>query len=414
MPKALRSVLRRLSAPRLARRRVNQLSQLDLLETRIFPTAVVTFNGTLLTITGDTDSNEVLVERDGNQLHVAGQNGTLITVQGLDVSEFFFTVNGSFNLNAKFLEGDDVLLLENGLQIRSATVSMGEGENTVGIAETVFSGKLTIKAGGGTDVIDIFQSAVTSNTLIQTGGGDDDISLNESTFVGSTTIKTDLGEDNVEIGNIEAFNRLKCVGKLTIQTGADNDTVSLDFLDTKAYAIDTGDDDDSVSVEDVLTYGLVNIKTGAGEDSLFVSSVFQTGSGTNVFDVGSASDTMSLFNCSFAAAVTINLGSGVGNGLTIDDVTFHGAFTLNSQGTDDEIAVETLAADGQTTFNRAAKFNLGFTSTVTLGFDDPASSTRFLSTATFKAQSASDLFVKIGRVSFAFAPVLTNVTRTNF
>lgn len=415
MSTALRSVLRPLCAPRRARRRGHELSPVAQLETRILPTAIVKFNGTTLTITGDTSSNEVLVERSGNQLHVAGQGGTLINVAGADLPEFYFTVNGSFNVNAKFLGGDDVLRLQNDLQIRSANISMGDGENEVRIDTVVFSGKLTIKTGTGEDTVDIFKAAVTSNTLIDTGDSDDFVSINESTLVGSTTIKTGLGEDNVRIGNNEAFNRVKCVGKLTIQTGDDYDQVDLEFLDTKAFAIDTGNDEDSVTVQDVLTYGVMNIKTGAGEDSLFVSNVFQTASGTNVFDVGSDKDAFSMLTCSFAAAVLINLGSGVENGLAIDDVTFHGAFTLNSQGTDDEIGIETLTlAPGQTTFNRAAKFNLGFSNVVTLGADDPASSTRFLSSATFTGQiPESDLFVWVARVSFFSAPVLTNVIRTD-
>src|SRR5204863_217049 len=82
MATAFESIRRRLRAVRPHQRRAFHLSQIDQLETRILPTATVSFTGTLLTITGDTSGNEVLVERVGTQLHVAGENATVINVLG--------------------------------------------------------------------------------------------------------------------------------------------------------------------------------------------------------------------------------------------------------------------------------------------------------------------------------------------
>lgn len=416
MPNAFRQVLRRLRAARPTRRRRQfEPRPADSLETRILPTAIVTFTGAAMTITGDTGPNAIAVTRVGTQVHVDAGAG-FITVNGTDVNDFFFNLTGAFNLTAKFGDDADALQVGLGLQLKSANIAMGDGGlsgDIVQMSDVTLSGKLTIDTNNGSDIVQLGLVSVTGTTLIDLGWGSDILQISQSTFTGATTIKTDIGFDIVQI--VGGVTRTKFVGKLTVTTGDDADIVQMFFIDSKAFSIDTGDDADIVQLTDFLTTGAFSVKTGAGDDDALLALMIQSGSGTNTIDVGSGQDDVSVTASSLAAATTINLGSGFANTLEIDDVLFNGAVTLNSQGTLDVIDIEqNTGLLGQTQFTKAAKFNLGLANTVNLGTADPASFTKFLASATFTGHTPfSDLIVTVANVSFFSAPVLTKVTRTD-
>ena len=387
MPKALKQIMRRLRAERpTPRRRQFELRPVDALETRIMPTAIVAFTGTALTITSDTSDNNITVERIGGQLHVDANGGT-ISVLGSLVPEFFFPLGGAFNLTAKFSDGNDQLLVQGGLQLKSATVTMGDGlTNVVTFFDATLTGKLSIDSDDGTDLVTIATTSVTGTTTIDTGWNTDLVTIIGGTFTGATTIKTDLGTDIIAIQG--AGPRVKFVGKLTITTGDDTDQVSLILADTKALSIDTGDSLDGVNMADVLVGGAVSVKTGGGTDQLIIQGVIQSVAGANVIDTGSDIDFIVMAENSFLGATTINLGSGGPNSLAIDDTSFNGAFTLTTQGFADFILIEqNTALTGATTFAKPAKFTLGIACNILLGTADPASITNFLSTSTFTGRN---------------------------
>lgn len=414
MTKVLNQILRSFRNDRPQRRKRSAVRPIDSLEERILPTAVVSFTGTAMTITSDTNSNVISVTRIGNQVLVDA-NGGLITVAGSDVPSFLFNLNGAFNLTAKFSDGNDVLSVGGGLQLRSATVSMGDGvSNQVVFTDATLTGKLTINTENGADTVILQNTSVTGTTVINTGWNNDMVQIFDGSFVGTTTINTDLGADSVTI--LGTASRTKFGAKLTVTTGDDVDAVQMIKLDTKAISVDTGDSTDLVVLADILAGGAVSVKTGAGIDQLQAVGIIQSGSGANVFDLGSDADVLLLAQSSFAGATTIDLGSGTANSATIDDLSFNSTFTLNSKGSGDVIAVETnTAMAGQTTFSKAAKFNLGLISTVALGTADPASVTKFLSSSAFSAVGTpnSNLLVTVANVSFFSPPVLKKVTRTD-
>jgi len=382
-----------------------------MLESRILPTAVVNFTGTAMTITSDTSVNLITVTRVGNQVLVDA-NGGSITVAGSDVPSFLFNLNGAFNLTAKFGDGSDVLALAGGLQLKSVNITMGDGlANQVVMQDATLTGKLTIDADGGADIVLIQGTSVTGTTLIDTGWNNDAIQIFDSTFTGASTIKTDLGADVLLI--VGTTNRTKFGAKLTITTGDDADIVQMVKLDTKAISLDTGDGLDVAILADILAGGAVSVKTGSSIDQLQVVGLIQSGSGTNVFDLGSDTDVLTLVQSSFVAPVTIDLGSGVNNTAAIDDVSFNNTFTLNSKGQADIIAIETNgAAAGQTTFTKAAKFNVGLTTTVLIGSANPGSIAKFLSTSSFTGTGTpNSTLAVVGSVSFFSPPVLKKFTQ---
>lgn len=414
MPKALKQVLRRLRAVRPARRRREfELRPVEYLETRTMPAAVVTFTGAALTITGDAGPNIITVENVGGALHVDA-NGGVIIVAGSPVADFTFGLSGAFNLTATFQDADDTLAILGPLPLKSVSAKMGEAD-TVGdtfvMSDAVLSGKLTVETKTGADTVVIATSSIAGATLINTGDNDDTVVDSESTFTGTTTINTGNGLDVVVLAGV--VGRTKFVGKLTVTTGDDLDTVVLTLADTKAFSIDTGDDLDTVVIADVLVNGAVTVKTGSETDILVVDQVIQSGTGAVLLDTGSGADTLVLSSSNLTGAVTINLGSGTLNVALIDDTTFNGLFTLNTQGTTDVILIEgNTGLAGSTTFKKAAKFNLGLANAVLLGTADPASQTTFLASATFTGKTPfSTLVVTVANVSFFSPPVLTKVTR---
>ena len=412
MLKTVHRVLRSLQTPRPAGRQRSRPTPIDPLEQKILPVANVSFNGAALNITSDTSNNNIRVERVGTELRVAGQGGTLINVLGTNVTEYFFPLGGAFNLTAKFSDGNDQLRVVGGLQLKSANISMGDGIiNEVTVHGATLSGKLTINGGNGTNFFVIEQTSVTSSTVINTGWHSDGVTLIDSTFVGATTIKTNLGSDQVTILSTGA-SRTKFVGKLTIDTGEDADTVLLRGLETKAFSINTGDGGDVVTIEDVLTNGPISVKTGGGVDGLTLTEVIHSGTGAIAIDLGADFDGLFLNTCTFSGATTLNLGGG-GTTCLIDDASFNGAFTLTTKGVFDQIRIETnTAATGETTFRKAAVFNLGLQNAVVFGAADAASSTRFLSSVSLTGKNPlSTLTVTVANVSFLSPPILKNVTR---
>jgi hypothetical protein len=411
MPNALMQVLRPLRIRSARRRWSSSPIGVDCLEARVLPTATVTFTGAALTITGDTGSNNITVERVGSQLHIDA-NGGSIRVLGSDVPEFFFNLNGSFNLTATFQSDADALEISSGLQLKSANINMGDGPNAVSISGVSLSGKLTLVGGDDGNAIAIAQASVAGVTLIDTGDDGDAIAILESRFAGATTIQTDGDGDAIAISG-GAF-RTKFGGKLTISTGDTGDALAISKVDCKAISIDTGGDanGDAVALADVLVAGGVSVKTGGGGDALAVVGIVQSGGAANLFDVGSDNDAIALAQSSFSGATTINLGNGpAGNALGINDVSFNSAFTLNSQGVGDNIGIETNAgAAGATTFAKAAKFNFGADSSVFISTASAATKTNFLSTVSFSSPlPASTVTADPLNASFAKPPKLKNV-----
>jgi hypothetical protein len=415
MPSALKKVLRRLRAHRPVRRRGRfQLGPVDQLETRILPTAVVTFNGTAMTITGDTNSNVISVTRiSGTQVRVNGNGVQDITVNGTNVPFFDFNLNGAFNLTAKFQAGNDVLAIGGigvGLLLKSANITMGDGlGNAVTIVDSTLTGKLTVNTGDGVDAVTLVNTSVTGTTAINTGWGLDVVTIIDGVYTGPTTIRTDIGGGAITLAG-SVGNRVKFVGTLSVTCGDDAEAVTIFRADTKAMSIDTGDNTDVVTIADALVNGGISVKTGAGVDVVTLATVVQSSTCANMIDTGSSQDFVTLAASSLSGPTTVNVGSGTANVLSINDVTFNNTFTYNSQGNLDFIAVETSPAfGGETKFVKAAKFNFGTSTLMTLSIASAASQTSFLSTVNFTGRSAVSTVIKGPNASFAIGPVVKNV-----
>ncbi|QDT53397.1 hypothetical protein Pan44_14140 [Caulifigura coniformis] len=380
----------------------------ETLETRILPIATVNFTGSALTITGDSSDNNISISHVAGQL-IVDANGGLITVAGSDVPSFQFNLNGAFSLTATFGGGSDVLQVA-GLPLKSVRISMGDGlSNQVTLEGVAISGKLAIDAGNGADSVTLLETSVAGTTLIDTGTNNDTIEIGDGAYIGATTITTGLGTDTVQIGSLE---KARFAGKLTITTGGDADVVELSGLVTRGISINSGDGADTVNLENILADGAVSVKTGNDADTVGVMALIQSGSGTNVFDLGSDTDVLNVSVSSFAAAMSIDLGSGVNNTATIGDTVFNSRFTLNASGQADSIGIDPVPSGGsQTTFFGAARFNVGQATAVVIGAGDPDTIIKFLSRWSFTATGTPNSTLAVAaNVSFFSPPVLKKFT----
>jgi hypothetical protein len=407
MPTAFKKLLRRLQASSQPRRRGQfKALQVDALEARILPTAVVNFTGSAMTITGDSGPNNISVIRVGNVVTVDA-NGGLITVAGSNVPSFNFNLNGAFNLTANFQDDVDILTVGGGLQLKNVSVKLGDGvTNAFTMADASVSGKLTVTGADGVDAVVLQTTTVTGTTSINTGWNTDVVQLIDNTFTGAATINTDLGGDQVVI--VGAVSRTKFGTKLTLNTGDDEDVVQMIKVDTKALSLDLGQGlVNQVVMSDILLTGGLTVKGGGGTDSVALVSVVQSGTGANLIDVGAGTDVVSLSQATLTGATTVNVGSGVNNVLAIEDVLFNSTFTFTSQGTTDLVAIEQGAGPGATTFTKAAKFTFGISGTAALS--SAGNQTNFLSSVSFTGRTAITTISTGPATSFAIAPVLKNV-----
>jgi hypothetical protein len=410
MPTAFKTLLRRLQTSARPRgRRQFKAVQVDALESRILPTAVVTFNGADMKITGDSGTNNITLTRVGNVVNVDA-NGGFITVAGSDVPSFNFNLAGAFNLTATFQDNVDALTVVGGLQLKNVSVKLGDGlTNVFTMADASVSGKLTVTADDGVDVVVLQNTTVTGATSINTGWNTDVLQLVDCTFTGAATINTDNGADQVFI--IGSAARTKFGNKLTLNTGDDEDVVTMAKVDTKAVSVDLGQGlINQFIAQDVLLTGGLTVKGGGGTDVAALVSVVQSGTGANSIDLGAGTDIATMAQATLTGATTINVGSGTGNQVVIDDVLFNSTFTYNSQGFGDVVAIEqNTAALGATTFVKAAKFTFGTLNNMVLSNNDPATVTKFLSTVSFTGRPQATTITVRTTTSFAIAPVLKNV-----
>jgi len=419
MPAVLPALLRRLAGPKPRRRPLYESTRGEALETRVLPSAVAAASKATLTITGDADASDLQIEQVATGVKVTALNGTQLTVGGNLVPDFTFT--GVTSLNVKLGEGDDSVSVLGALNLKNVTFSLGDGDNSLDIAAGMnVTGKLAVTGGTGADLISL-NSTVGKSLSISTGLGNDEVTLLGTSFSSTASITTSAGADIVTIDEASVSADAHFNNTLTIATGEDNDTVSISNSTTKKVSVNTGDDDDGVTLDTVNASAALSIQTSAGSDDLTLRSVIQTGSGTNSLNVGTGADDVIIETSSFSATTTVDLGTGIVNTLSIDDTSFSNAFNLNANGgvdiggIGDRINIETnTALVGVTNFSKAVKMKVGAHADINLGVLNTSSTTHFLSSLSISGiNPAADLTVAVANNTFFSLPNLNKVLRAD-
>jgi phage-related protein len=200
------------------------------------------------------------------------------------------------------------------------TIVTGAGNDQITIGNvladsTYVKASMAITAGNG------------DNTIVVTGDGTDTANIS-----GEISITTGTGKDAIVFGASATATAFEVTtAKLTVTTGAGDDTVKLHNVTKNGSTIDLGDGVDKlyVGVADTGTAVIVNdvaITTGAGKDTIYLSNTASgvTTTGANVqkititdFTAGTTGDVLNLtgwtgtgFASSFGTAT-----AGVTNGL---------------------------------------------------------------------------------------------------
>jgi len=393
------------------------MSRGELLETRVLPSAIAAASGSKLTVSTDADAGDLQIEQVTGGVKVTALNGTTLTVGGNVVADATF--NGVTQLTLNLGEGDDTINFAGNLNLKTVAINLGDGNNvlTVGAGFSV-SSKLTINSGTGADQITL--NGTTGKSLaINTGIGNDEVSLYGTSFSSTASINTGAGADVVTIDQISVSANANFSNNLTITTGEDNDTVSISNATTKKVSINTGDDDDTINLNTVNAGGTLSIQAGAGADDLNLNAVTETQNGSNTLSLGTGADDVVIASSSFAGNVSIDLGTGIVNTLTIDDTAFNGTFSLTANGgvglsgVGDVINIETdTSLLGATTFAKAVKLKVGAAADLNLGILNVASQTHFQSSVSISGiNPAADLTVAVANNTFFSVPTLSKVVR---
>jgi hypothetical protein len=169
---------------------------------------------------------------------------------------------------------------------------------------------LQIDLGSGGDTFTVNETHAGS-TVVNGGGGADVI--NVRAISGATTINTGAGSDTLRVGSLAPAaggNLLGIRAGLTLDGGADNDSVTIDSTGSAAAA--TGSLT-ATSINDLGMTGNVNyastenltIDLGSGGDTFTVN---ETHAGSTVINGGGGADAINVR--AISGATTINVGAG--------------------------------------------------------------------------------------------------------
>lgn len=210
---------------------------------------------------------------------------------------------------------------------------------------------------------------VNGDLNIKTGGGDDQVRIINTTVTGKASIVTDQdsatgspwwndqpsGDDNVTLDGLIVYD------DMDIKTGKGSDSVNFDSFFTNNYpqwnvvdqlSIDTGvgtNDGDTVDMDYVFAHESINVLTGNGDDHIHtkhanaVEGIYMsTYGGQDTVDVD-YSDYMNWNGIGSAAHLSINTGSGSDN-VTLDHVDVRGSVALTTGSGNDTVEMNDVHA----------------------------------------------------------------------
>ena len=259
---------------------------------------LVSVSGGNLLITGDSGANELRIIQSlqngapiAGRFFITGQNNT--TINGQTTGQFFQNVTGDMRIN---LNGNNDRL------------TLGDG---VSNARFIVPRDLQIDMGDGNDVVNLDRVSVRDDVSIVTGGGGDSVTVKGSigglagvdNGLNDLTIDTGDRADNVWLEDLFVRHNLN------VNTGNDDFT---DFLDMHFLNIGndtdvrTGGGGDVLRISDTGFRDDLTIDTGAGNDSV---SLDRCSVDELFLNLGSDSDSLTLRNNSGRRA-TLNGGLG--------------------------------------------------------------------------------------------------------
>ena len=282
-----------------------------------------------LIVTGDSNKTagvdeaiEISYQAEDSTYRVTGVNGT--RVDGLE---------------SKFVSG----------VTRNIVVDLKTGTDSVSIWSTTafpVPGDLTVKGGSGVDFISVKNANIVGKLNID-GGSDANTVVVQSSIVGKdASIKGLAGVDTVTVGT---EGKVTIKGRLIVDTGAGNDTITVNGVDQdvviarqyKDVAVKTGDGDDILTITNSTLLGKLNIDSGKGNDDVTVDPTsiskdvsISTGDGTD----GVWLKDGTIGNSTLGAKLTVNTGNG-NDRVGVVDTWVGSSISISTGNDNDEIGL---------------------------------------------------------------------------
>src|SRR6185295_7858270 len=105
--------------------------------------------------------------------------------------------------------GDDAVAANQATTVGGLQVALGDGNNTLDVRNSSFSGASSIAGGADIDAISVIAVNAPAGLHIQTAGGNDSVRiLGTLVELGLASISTGPGNDTVQIGGGSRFHTL--------------------------------------------------------------------------------------------------------------------------------------------------------------------------------------------------------------
>lgn len=366
---------------------------------------------------------------DSVSLNGAGVAGGLRVLGALKIATsdgndtVSLSANGSDTFGSLSIDtgtGDDVIAGVSGRVLGSASIKAGDGTNSVQISD-MSSTSLSISTGVNNDVVQVNNVSVNGSTSISTSAGADTVDT-DLTGIGDShfgSLSINLGENDNRLtmhsrattnsisissgaGVDTIFADALARGSWSVKTGAGADVISVSGGGNGGFSLDSSSGSDTVNVVgNLVVRGNTTINTGQDNDVLNLAAaaglVNQFGGNLSV-NMGNEADAMTMLRTRVSGTTSIT-----GEDLVIDDTRFRGTVTAKLKGNtgSPSVAIEqSLAAAGETVFDKLAQFSINGATTgaIRIGTPVAASKTTFNGGAKFSGLAAApvDVFVQTG------------------
>ncbi len=264
-----------------------------------------------LTVVGDNDSNQVVLQVTAGGIRITGLSGTRLRFQ-----------NQTFNAGVP-------LSLPSGLNVRDISVSLRGGDDSmsaeVDSALTVGRNVSIHTANGNDDLLVSATARLSVNGWldISTGAGDDSVGIlaDDATIrvAGSAWIFTGEGNDNVFIGDAAILDSIGTTDEVLAIPNNSGTAAAQAIQFGRDLWVNTGADGDAAALAGVAVQRDATINTGGGRV-----------------------DNLGITNLWIGRNLTLNYGDDN----AIQNVTVNGNLTVRSGGSNDRFAVDRIMVRG--------------------------------------------------------------------
>lgn len=300
--------------------------------------------------------NGLYFQSDTNPVHVLGRV-TLRSGNDQDTLEFTGRVQIDGALKATLGDGASFITAQadNGFSpvLAGLSLSSGVGPQTFTFWQNATAGPITLKDTEGENTVTIEQATVNGNVRITNGPGRDVLSFNADIH-GDVSVANGVGDGGVRTQT----NVAGAIDGRLIVTGKDfEDRVAVLTGTTigRDVSIDTGAGDSLVAVNGSALGGRLTVKSAGGADTFNLKTAstvagrvsVRLGDGANVIDILDAT----------VGALDLRTGAGV-DSIDVDNMAATGATRLASGDGNDTIRIEQADLGGVTTSAFTGPFSL--------------------------------------------------------